>query len=261
MFGKKDNQELSNQYAQPEKPKKKLPVKNIIIGVIVLFILIGVLSQCGGNSGKSTSFSPSSSSVSTAAAVTSSKAISSSKSTSLQSYSATLGAGNYTVGIDIPAGKYNLTAQSGYGNVSSSNMYDGGLNEVMGTEQSAQKTFTGAKFDKDVTLSISGSLTLQISSDAADVQNLAARKNTATKEYTFSSGNYTCGTDFEPGEYVITAASGYGNVNSDNMYDGGLNEVMGTTNGGLSQFSNAEFKNGTQLQISGGVTIKMSPSK
>lgn len=260
MFGKKDNQELSNHYAQPEKPKKKLPVKNIIIGVIVLFILIGVLSQCGGNGGKSTSSSPSSSSPSTAAAVASSKAVSS-KAASLQPYSATLGAGNYTVGIDIPAGKYNLTAQSGYGNVNSSNMYSGGLNEIMGTEQSAQKTFTGAKFDKDVTLSISGSLTLQISSDAADVQNLTTRKNTATKEYTFSSGNYTCGTDFEPGEYVITAASGYGNVNSDNMYDGGLNEVMGTTNGGLSQFSNAEFKDGAKLTVSGGVTIKISPSK
>ena len=242
MFGKKDNQELSNHYAQPEKPKKKLPVKNIIIGVIVLFILIGVLSQCGGNGGKSTSSSPSSSSPSTAAAVASSKAVSS-KAASLQPYSATLG------------------AQSGYGNVNSSNMYSGGLNEIMGTEQSAQKTFTGAKFDKDVTLSISGSLTLQISSDAADVQNLTTRKNTATKEYTFSSGNYTCGTDFEPGEYVITAASGYGNVNSDNMYDGGLNEVMGTTNGGLSQFSNAEFKDGAKLTVSGGVTIKISPSK
>ena len=39
--------------------------------------------------------------------------------------------GNYTAGIDFPAGKYDIVAVSGGGNVSSS---DGGINAVMGTE-------------------------------------------------------------------------------------------------------------------------------
>jgi len=42
--------------------------------------------------------------------------------------------GNYTAGIDFPAGKYDIVAVSGGGNVSSSNAFDGGINAVMGTE-------------------------------------------------------------------------------------------------------------------------------
>ena len=54
-----------------------------------------------------------------------------------------LSAGNYVAGVDIPAGTYNLTATSGSGNVSSSNMYSGGLNEIMGSpaDEYTQETF------------------------------------------------------------------------------------------------------------------------
>ena len=42
----------------------------------------------------------------------------------------TLGAGYYTAGIDLPVGKCNLTAVSGNGNINSSNLLKGGVNDV-----------------------------------------------------------------------------------------------------------------------------------
>ena len=45
-----------------------------------------------------------------------------------------LGSGNYTAGTDFPAGTYTVTAVDGTGNVSTSNLYDGGMNEMFGVD-------------------------------------------------------------------------------------------------------------------------------
>lgn len=71
-------------------------------------------------------------------------------------YEIDLSAGNYTAGKDIPIGIYNITATSGTGNVSSSNMFDGGLNEVMGQEGFGVTQFNNAVFTEGVTLTVSG---------------------------------------------------------------------------------------------------------
>lgn len=132
-------------------------------------------------------------------------------------------------------------------------MYSGGLNEIMGIKDDDmyQKSFNGAVLDKGVVLNIGGSLQLKLDSDAAQTNDMTSRQNTATEEYTLSAGNYTCGTDFEPGEYVITAVSGSGNVSSDNLYDGGLNEIMGTQADDtyITTFNNATFKEGNIITI------------
>ena len=44
--------------------------------------------------------------------------------------------GNYVAGSDFEAGTYDIVAVSGNGNVSSSNMFSGGINAVMGTRNS-----------------------------------------------------------------------------------------------------------------------------
>jgi hypothetical protein len=69
-----------------------------------------------------------------------------------------LSSGNYTAGKDFPAGVYDVIATKGSGNISSSNLYKGGLNEVMGIESNdfTIKEFKHAIFDEGVTLSISG---------------------------------------------------------------------------------------------------------
>ncbi len=47
----------------------------------------------------------------------------------------TLTSGNYIAGTDFPAGTYNVEAVAGAGNVSSDNMYTGGIHAIMGTAE------------------------------------------------------------------------------------------------------------------------------
>lgn len=165
-----------------------------------------------------------------------------------------LTAGHYTAGIDIPAGIYNLTATSGTGNVNSSNMFDGGLNEVMGTpaDDYTVETFNGVKLEENTTLSLTSSVVLHLVSENAAVSSMKARGASAAAPIDLTAGHYTAGTDFPAGTYNIVATGGSGNVNSDNMFDGGLNEIMGTENDGFSiqHFNNANFKEGATLTIS-----------
>ena len=99
-------------------------------------------------------------------------------------------------------------------------------------------------------------------SKAAQTKNLKPKENPAKKEYTFSSGNYVVGKDIERGIYDIIAVKGNGNISSDNMFDGGINEVFGTSGDELyvKEFKNAYFNDNVQLTVSG-VTIKLVPSK
>ena len=80
------------------------------------------------------------------------------------------------------------------------------------------------------------------------------------KEYTFGSGNYYAGKDFEAGVYDITAIEGQsGNVISDNMFSGGINAIMGTDKEFAEQeYKNIELPDGTKLTISGGIKIKLA---
>lgn len=193
----------------------------------------------------------------------SSAALASSAVSTLKPYSATLGSGHYTSGIDFPAGTYTITAVKGNGNVSTSNMYSGGLNAVMGVKAGDmyQKEFKNAKIPDGEVLSVSG-VTVKISSVGNVNTQLKKRENTASKEVTFSAGNYVAGTNFPEGTYDVVVIKGSGNVSSDNMYEGGLNAVMSTKTDDMyiKEFKNASFKSGVTLTISG-VTVKLVPSK
>lgn len=175
-----------------------------------------------------------------------------------------LTAGYYTAGVDIPAGTYTLTAVAGSGNVNSSNMYSGGLNEIMSAQadEYSISEFKNAKLEAGVTLNLSGTIELKISCDSASVSEMEPRKNPLTEEVTLGSGNYVAGTDFPAGEYDVVAVDGSGNVNSSNMYSGGLNEIFSTATDGysISQFKNAQMEEGVELSISS-CTVKLVPSK
>ena len=182
-----------------------------------------------------------------------------------EAYEVELSAGHYVVGADIPAGVYDVTAIKGTGNVSSSNMFDGGINQVMGTQNDdvSVKEFKNLKLDKkDISITVNGTAVIKLSSKAAQTKNLKPKENPAKKEYTFSSGNYVVGKDIERGIYDIIAVKGNGNISSDNMFDGGINEVFGTSGDELyvKEFKNAYFNDNVQLTVSG-VTIKLVPSK
>ncbi len=180
-----------------------------------------------------------------------------------EAFETTLSSGHYTSGIDFPSGTYTIVATDGSGNVSSSNMFSGGLNELMAKKADDMyiSEFKNAKLEEDTVLSIGGNLTVKLTTKAADTAGMTSRNNEATEEVELSSGNYVAGTDFTSGVYDIILVKGSGNVSSSNMYNGGLNEIMGTGDDMyIKEFKNASFSDGDTLELSG-LTVKLVPSK
>lgn len=189
-----------------------------------------------------------------------------SKKTMTDHFEVDLGAGNYVAGKDIPVGTYNFTAVSGTGNVSSSNLYDGGINAVMGTPANdyTQETYNNVSLDDDVVLSLGGDIVLHIVSENASTSTIQTRVvPDDAQAIDLTAGHYTAGTDFPAGSYNVIATSGFGNVSSDSLYDGGLNEIMGIAGSdptGLSieSFSNLTLDEGVVLSIDG-VSVQLVP--
>lgn len=267
--GKKDNVKTT------KKAKEKKKVGGAIKGIIIAFIALVLIGALFGNSNDKSNDSTKQAKTQTdpdTQNVTTDN-VSESEPESEQTdpqppevveehYEVDLFAGNYTAGVDIPVGTYNLVATGGSGNVSSSNMFSGGLNEVMGNpaDEYSIDSFNGLKMDEGVILTLGSTVTLHLVSENAKLTGITARSAIDATPIDLGAGNYTCGNDFPPGTYNIVATGGNGNVNSDNMFNGGLNEIMGTTNDGLSiaQYNNAVFENGNTLSISG-TSVQLVP--
>jgi len=176
------------------------------------------------------------------------------KISQIEPFEIDLTAGNYTVGTDIPIGIYNLTAESGSGNVRGSNKINGGINETMANpaDEYAIDFLSNANFDIGDTLSIGGTLTLHLQSDKADTGSMVARTNPDAKPIDLDSGKFISGTDFPAGIYTIFATGPSGNVNSSNINSGGLNEIMSNEKdeNSIRIFKNALLPKGTTLTIS-----------
>jgi Ni,Fe-hydrogenase I large subunit len=226
----------------------------IITGILILAILTAIGGSLGGEEDA----------IQKSSQLPSSNESAQINDIQLEEYSTELTAGHYTAGIDFPVGTYTLTAVKGSGNVYSSNMFGGGLNEVMGKPEDdfSIGEFKNAKLEKNVVLSVSSSLILNISSDAANVSEISDRVSNVEQAIELQSGNYIAGTDFTAGTYNIVATKGSGNVSTSNMFDGGLNEIMGTAADGFSikEFKNADLSEGVELSISG-VSVRLEPSK
>lgn len=254
--------EVKSSFQNPQNEKKKSGcLKGGLIIVAFCVVIALAVNSCNGNKGGSSSTTPTNGTPTASfAAKTPSKA---SSAAALKPFSTKFSSGYYTSGIDFPAGVYNITAVKGKGNVSSTNMYSGGLNAVMGVDggDMYEKSYKNVKLSKGEVLSISG-VTIQIDSTEGVDPTLGKRENTATKEVQLSAGNYISGKDFPEGVYDVVAVSGSGNVSSDNMYSGGLNAVMGVNEDEMyeKEYKNLNFKSGVTLTISG-VTVKLVPSK
>lgn len=165
-----------------------------------------------------------------------------------------LSAGNYTGGIDLPVGLYDITALLGSGNVISSE----GLNQMMGIDQDAPyvQACRNVRIEKGTELRISGSVVLRLCSDQAQVSALIPRENELTERITLPSGEYTAGSDFPAGVYDIFYVSGCGNVIASN----GVNELFGLSAfRHITSFYNAVLEEGTTLYLNG-VTVQLIPS-
>ena len=180
------------------------------------------------------------------------------------SYSTELGSGHYTVGIDFPAGTYDIVAVSGGGNVSSSNIFSGGINAIMSVDTSSgmyEQEYSNIRLPEGTVLSISG-VRIKITSDNASGEPLKKREQPIAETVELGNGNFVAGEDFPTGVYDIVAISGGGNVSSDNMFDGGINAIMGVdqSSGMYEQgYKNIELPEGTTLSVDG-VRIQLVPS-
>jgi len=178
----------------------------------------------------------------------------------------TLTVGHYTAGIDFPAGKCNVTALSGTGNLISSNMYSGGVNEMFGIDDGKgfyTSSFSGLKLPENTTLSLNNRLTVKLEFISID-SNFTGRNYDDNSAITLKNGNYEASIDFPDGTYKIVAVTGTGNLSTSNLYSGGVNEMFGIDDGkGFfnNKFLNAKLDKGTILEVSGGLTIKLVPAK
>jgi hypothetical protein len=251
------------------KKAKKAIYKRWWFWVLIIILLLIILSNLGGNKNNNgTSANPTVTNTPTVspAATTATATPTPGVDLSKVQKEYTLTAGYYEAGIDIPAGKCNVTAVSGKGNLYSSNMFEGGINAMFGVGDSSglyTSSFNGLKLPSGTTLTLTGKLTIKLVFTTVE-SNFTGRTYDESKAITLTDGNYEAGTDFPEGIYKIVAVSGKGNLSSTNMFEGGLNEIFGIDDGsGLynNQFINADFKKGVTLTISGGLKVKLIPAK
>lgn len=254
---------------EDQREMKPLYQKKWLI-MLVLLIVIGAFASAGGKHASKTANVQTPAPVSPPPSTAASPEVSATISVKMRLIS-----GNYTVGVDFPAGVYTITAISGKGNVYSSNMHSGGINAAMGTQDINTKL--GAKIyqqnHSDVqlrsgdVLSVSGGVVIELTCEKADSTPLKSRNQSITDNVYLVGGTYIAGEDFPAGTYDVIAVSGSGNVHSGNMYSGGINAAMGTEEenkaAGIDlyeqRYNHIEFPAGTTLVVSK-VDISLVPS-
>lgn len=175
-----------------------------------------------------------------------------------------LTAGIYTAGIDLPAGKCNIAAISGKGNLYSSNL-EGGINELFGVDYgkgTVKESFKGLNLPEYSSLTVTSNLKVRLFFTSVK-SGYKGRSYDETAAVTLSGGKYKAGTDFSPGTFKVTAESGSGTVLSSNSFGNGINELLGKEDGSgtlSDSFLNVELPDGTELTISEGLTVKLIPA-
>lgn len=263
-------QQPSQPTGKPRKPKKPLLTRwwFWVIMAIILVAFIASLFGSGDTSGQDQSDSQIS---------IQNNAISDSQETLVQSAEESaedlsnietvyeLGTGHYVAGIDIPVGKCDVTALEGGGNLSSSNIFTGGVNEIFGIDDGSglyTDAFHGLKLPEGAVLNISGGLKIQL--DFISVESgFSGRTYDEDRAIALSAGHYEANTDFDAGVYKIVAISGGGNLSSSNIFDGGVNEIFGIDDGsGLytSEILNVDLPEGSELSVSGDLIVNLIPA-
>jgi len=166
-----------------------------------------------------------------------------------QSFQIGLGAGNYVVGKDIPAGAYEIKVTSGSGEfrVNNSNK----TCEKMSNEETEDivNSLSSIIFEKDTTFKIDGNVTLKFDTLTADIQTYEMRKHLDVSPIDLNSGEYIIGVDIPEGTYKIIATGSYGTVELSN---GELYKTMNSEDDGSSikEYRNAKLSKDTKFIIS-----------
>ncbi|MDR3053222.1 MAG: hypothetical protein LBU48_05125 [Coriobacteriales bacterium] len=176
-----------------------------------------------------------------------------------------LSSGNYTVGIDIPAGKFVAVAKSGFGNLF---CYTGDVtvvSEFMGyafDESIITGTLGGIELEEGSVVTVTGELELALHYSKV-TSDVTGRSYGNVVGVTLGVGTYTAGVDFEPGTYNISAVSGEGGITSSNGFRNGIDEgFFGYSSAyplNTSFVQNVDLYEGVKLTISGSLEVALNP--
>ena len=169
-----------------------------------------------------------------------------------------LGAGNYVIGTDLPAGTVDFTAISGTGSISTSN---GTLSiPTFGTEDGYTGTVENMVLYSGTKMTVTGSLRMRVSY-VSQPEEISETSSQSGSEKELAAGTYTSGKDFTAGTYDFSIVSGYGTVTSSNASSGdGIDEMMGLADegGNYSQsVKGISLPDGTTLTVEG-CTVKIT---
>ena len=143
-----------------------------------------------------------------------------------------LTAGNYTVGMDIPEGRYKIMAMKNFGNIY--NKYYT-FDENLDVDDEENKKFYARLIIGDI-LIIRGALVVKLSSKKANLLQNLIRRPLGTK-IILKTGDYICGKDFKSGVYDIKRIKNRGVVSFDNS-----GESFGSEDNELKEIKNCLFK-------------------
>lgn len=244
----------------PPARKKKHWGRRILIGaggLIVLIVIISVATNSGSSKGKNAA----------ASAPSVPAAASSAASTSMSMHAATtrpkpsaaptrnnssakrtvLGAGSFTVGTDVPPGRYVISAAKGEsGNLVGATKSDpAAINDVLGDTLGFGVPSVTADLTKGETITLS---------NLAHVTFAPAVTKLRTS---LTTGDWQVGLDIKPGRYVATP--GHGETGNFVVYEHGfpaVNEVLGGSGGLGVPNVTVTLKGGEEIDISGIATVR-----
>lgn len=173
-------------------------------------------------------------------------------------YETDLTCGYYVAGVHIPEGIYNVTVNSGLGNL----MTRSGVSTALGSGSGVQyaDSFNNLTLKNGDTLIITQSLNAHVASQEAYYSTMTEYDNPATEGKDLAPGNYVVGQDIQPGLYDVTMVSGDSATLNTNDY---VVSTSITTNeilkGSMAEScKNFELTDGQTLLVQSG-TVRLTP--
>ena len=163
-----------------------------------------------------------------------------------------LTAGIYTVGIDFPAGKYILTAKENYGDVFTSDNVKNGINQTLGVgDKNIASEFNNLILEIGDTLTIDGELVLKLYSQRVNL--VVVPREVMGQELNLIAGTYDIELIKNYGYITIREKKNVSNIK--------FRKYLGENIGELKDFKNCSIEIEEKLEISGGLEVKLTPSK
>ncbi len=191
-----------------------------------------------------------------------------------EAYSATLIAGHYLVGTDLPVGTYNFYSKKGTGNLISS---DGTVNVIfdhnnesgknIGIDSFGTEELNNIYLSEGVTLTLTGNQEVSAGCDDGLVDSMVGRNQEGLEELEIGYGQYGANDNIHSGTYDVEWIEGTGNIICSSSIDSGINEIMGEStdestinDSRIKKFKNLTINEGDILEIDK-IKVKLIPSK